>query len=158
MTRYALFDDTVLNNPSTMITSTTDQEGGILRVKGGALIDGKLTRVTIIVMDESPMKISALAHLDTCVINCQDIIIEGEFSGEINAKGDVELGDSCRVKGKLNHSGRLLIDCTLADTVDLHIRKLSEAPKDFDVQHPNFFDPKASSVTPLAIGSNAEVS
>lgn len=157
MSRYALFDDTVLNNPSTMITSTTDQEGGTLRVKGGALIDGKLTRVTIIVTDESPLKISAMAYLDTCVIHCQDIIIEGEFSGEINAKGDAELGDSCRVKGKLNHSGRLLIDCTLADTVDLHIRKLSEATKGFDTQRTNHFEPKASSAT-LAIGSNLEVS
>lgn len=56
MTRYALFDDTVLENPSTMITATTDQEGGTLRVKGGALIDGKLTPMTIIAIDESPMR------------------------------------------------------------------------------------------------------
>lgn len=127
MSNYTLFEAETFKAPKTLVSNTTDQEGGTLRIKGGAKIDGKLTGVTIISTDNTPIKISALAELDKCILNGHDVLVEGVFNGEMNLTGDVELGESCTVVGVLKHSGRVLIG-SLADTVDLHIVKVA-APK-----------------------------
>jgi hypothetical protein len=56
MSRHTLFtaDRTAL--PKTHVSETTDQDGDTLRVKGGALIDGKLKSVTIIGTADSMVK------------------------------------------------------------------------------------------------------
>lgn len=123
MSRYALFPSDCLASPKTRLSENTDQEGGTLRIKGGALIDGKLKGVTIISVDDSIIKISALATLDSCLVKGKDVIVEGIFSGEITAKGDVELGESCSVMGIINHGGGLMIS-GLADTVELTTKKI----------------------------------
>jgi cytoskeletal protein CcmA (bactofilin family) len=123
--RCKLFPNDKLNAPKTVVSESTDQEGGTMRLKGGGLIDGKLKGVTIIVSDDSFLRISALATLDACVIHCKDIFIEGIVSGDINAKGDVELGESCTVMGSINHGGALMISA-LADTVEMHTRKVAQ--------------------------------
>jgi Polymer-forming cytoskeletal len=128
MSRYKLFPDAKMDNPATKVSQTTDQEGGTMRIKGGALIDGQLNAVTIISTDGSPIKVSALAKLSKCVIECQDILIEGEFSGQITAKGDVEFGESGLIKGTVKHGGMLLIGC-LTDYGDVKAEKLTSAEK-----------------------------
>jgi Polymer-forming cytoskeletal len=123
MNRYTLFPDDCLVHPLTRLSENTDQEGGILRIKGGALIDGKLKGVTIISVDDSIIKISALATLDACLVHGKDVIVEGIFSGEITAKGDVELGESCSVMGTIEHGGALMISA-LAEIAELTTKKV----------------------------------
>lgn len=152
MSRYKLFAEGNLPAPKTVVNETTDQEGGTLRLKGGALIDGRLTKVTIISVDDSPIKVSALATLDTCVVNCKDIIVEGIFSGEIHAKGDVELGESCTVMGSISHSGGLMIS-GLADTAEVTTKKV--APAKAAEARPSYFAGTGASTDGdvLAIGN-----
>ncbi|UUZ66301.1 hypothetical protein LP417_35395 (plasmid) [Polaromonas sp. P1-6] len=100
-------------------------------------------------MDDSPIKVSALATLDGCVVNCKDIIVEGIFSGEINAKGDVELGESCTVMGTISHSGGLMIS-GLADTAEVSTKKVAPA-KAAETRSSNFANPGTDGDV-LAIG------
>lgn len=144
--RFTMFDIDSDPAPSTSISKSTDAEGGTLRIKGGALIDGKLTKVTIISTDNSRVQLSVTAVLETCIIECQDLIIEGSFSGEINAKGDVELGSTCTVKGKLNHVGRVLIN-GLADAVDMHTRKIKATSAEPLKRSPSFLETAVAAVT-----------
>lgn len=123
--KYALFPADILSDAKTVIAHSIDFEGGTLRLSGGALIDGRLTRTTIISVDGSPTKISALANLDSCILNCKDIIIDGEFSGEINATGDVELGDTCRIQGTITHAGRVMTGA-LADTDAMKLKRFPQ--------------------------------
>lgn len=129
MSRHTLFTPDRTASPKTHVSETTDQDGGILRIKGGALIDGKLKGVTIISTDDSMVKISAMASLAACIVQCKDLIVEGIFSGEIHAKGDVELGESCTVMGSIQHVGGLMIS-GLADTAELTTKKVGAAKAD----------------------------
>lgn len=63
MKRNVLFNDDAFSNPRTILSQHTEIEGGLLKVKMAGLIDGKLTSVSIISSDDSPIKISALAVL-----------------------------------------------------------------------------------------------
>ena len=75
------------------------------------------------------VKISAMASLAACIVQCKDLIVEGIFSGEIHAKGDVELGESCTVMGSIQHVGGLMIS-GLADTAELTTKKVGAAKAD----------------------------
>ena len=120
MSRNILFADDVFAKPKTMLSEYLELEGCTMRTNQVALIDGKLTDVTIISADNTPIKISALAVLTNCKIHCTDLLIEGQFSGEINAMGNIELGESAHVEGTAKVSGSLVIS-PLAEAVELKI-------------------------------------
>ena len=125
MTNYTLFPNDILADAKTVIGQDIEFEGGTLRVNGGALIVGRLTRTTILSIDGSPIKISALATLDSCIINGKDVIVDGEFSGEINAQGDVELSDTCSIEGTITHKGRVMTG-GLADTERMKLKRFDK--------------------------------
>lgn len=120
MSRNILFKDETFANPKTMISEHTELDGCNMKSKLGALIDGKLNNVIVTSSDDSPIKISALAVLTGCVINCTDLLIEGSFTGKINAKGSVELGESALVEGEASIEGTFVCS-PLADSVDLKL-------------------------------------
>ena len=61
MNRHTLFTFASTASPKTHVNEATNQDGGTLHIKGGALIDGKLKGVTIISTDDSMVRISAMA-------------------------------------------------------------------------------------------------
>lgn len=125
--RHAIFSSTVFDTPQTIVTERTELVSGTLKTSQTALIDGRLTDVHIECTDDTPIKISALANLVNCTINCKDLLIEGCFSGEIKARGNVELGESAQFQGNATVSGQLLVS-QLADAVDMRILRSSAKP------------------------------
>jgi cytoskeletal protein CcmA (bactofilin family) len=136
MNNYVLFSEDSLKAAQTHVCENIEYEGGTLRVKGGAVINGNLSKTTIISVDGSPIKVSVLANLDGCVINGGDIIVDGAFSGEINAQGDVELGDTSSLQGTITHKGRVVIG-SLAETEFLKIKKIA-VPKGAQMKNAYF--------------------
>lgn len=118
--RNVLFTNEIFSAPKTMVSHATELDGGTLKIKQTGLIDGKLTDLVLVSSDDTPIKISALAVLENCKIECNDLLIEGSFTGEIKAKGNVEFGDSALVQGILHVGGTLLVN-KLADAVDMKI-------------------------------------
>lgn len=125
MSTYTLFANDILSDAKTVIGEAIELEGGTLRVNGGALIVGRLTRTTVVSVDGSPIKVSALATLDSCIINGKDVIVDGAFSGEINAQGDVELGDTCSIQGTITHKGRVMTG-SLAETDHMKLKRFPQ--------------------------------
>lgn len=124
MNRHVLFPSTTFDQPLTLVSEHTQLVAGTLKTSLTALIDGRLTDVHIECTDDTPIKISALATLVNCTIDCNDLLIEGAFSGEIKARGHVELGDSAQFQGNVTVGGQLLVS-HLADAVDMRILRAS---------------------------------
>ena len=53
------------------------------------------------------------------------MIVDGEFSGEINAQGDVELSDTCTIEGTITHKGRVMTG-GLADTEHMKLKRFDK--------------------------------
>ena len=120
MSRNILFKDDAFQSPNTMVSEHSEFEGASMKTKLVALIDGKLSKTTITSTDGSPIKISALAVLTDCIINCNDLLIEGSFTGQIIATGNVELGESALVQGEASIYGTFVCS-PLADCVDMRL-------------------------------------
>lgn len=118
MNRNVLFANEIFATPKTMVSHATELDGCTMKTKQTAVIDGTLSNATIISVDDSPIKISALAVLRDCKIECHDLLVEGSFTGEIMAKGSVEVGDSALLQGTMHVAGTLLVN-QLADTVEM---------------------------------------
>lgn len=152
MNKYVLFNQDILKDAQTHVSESIIYEGGTLRVKGGAVIDGCLSKTTVISVDGSPIKVSALATLDSCILNCFDVIVEGSFSGEINAQGDVELGDTSTMQGTITHKGRVMV-AALSDTEYVKIKKIV-VPKSVQMKS-HYFDTVDEATTVHRIGMSA---
>lgn len=126
--RHALFTSNTFEEPQTLVSERTQLEAGTLKTSQTSLIDGRLTDVHIESSDDTPIKISALAILVNCTIHCKDLLIEGSFSGDIKAKGHVELGDSAQFQGTVSVAGQLLVS-DMADAVDMRILRTSARPE-----------------------------
>lgn len=108
----------------THIAELLNIKSGVLESKDGMLIDGRLTACEIKSTDDSPVCISALAVLDDCTIDGNDILIEGQFSGTINARGKVEFASGCVATGIFNKGGEVYVH-PLADLDDLRIKSMA---------------------------------
>ena len=124
---YQFFKPTDIEASKSLVPESLIFKGGTIDGKDSTLIDGKLHGTTITSTDSTPVYISSLAHLTECVINCHDLLIEGHFTGTINAKGKVELAAGCVVVGVLNKDGEVYM-ATLADVDDLQVRSI-KTPK-----------------------------
>lgn len=124
---YQFFKPTDMEASKSIVPASLNFKGGTIDGKDSTLIDGKLHGTTITSTDNTPIYISSMAHLTECVINCHDLMIEGHFTGTINAKGKVELAAGCVVVGILNKSDEVYM-ATLADVDDLQVRSI-KTPK-----------------------------
>ena len=120
---YQFFKPTDIEASKSLMPESLVFKGGTIDGKDSTLIDGKLSNTTITSVDNTPIYISSLAVLTECVINCHDLLIEGHFTGTINAKGKVELAAGCVVVGILNKADEVYM-ATLADVDDLQVRSL----------------------------------
>jgi cytoskeletal protein CcmA (bactofilin family) len=132
-----LFSQDVKDQCRQLIDESFVLEGGTIRVKSGVLIDGKLTGVTIISESVAPVVVSALGRLDSCIVECVNFLNEGEFSGEAQVTGDVELGESSTSIGAIAFGGRFYAAAPFADTADLKIKGLPKKLLDVYVVDPS---------------------
>lgn len=108
----------------THVAELLNIKSGLLESKDGMLIDGRLTGCQIKSADDSPVYVSALAVLEDCTIDGNDVLIEGQFSGIINAKGKVEFASGCVATGIFNKGGESYLH-PLADLDDLRIKSMA---------------------------------
>lgn len=120
MSSYNLFKSADIESSKSTVPETLVLRGGTVEAEKGLLIDGKLFNTTIDSKDGSPIYVSALAELDNCVINGKDVLIEGSFSGTINASGKTEFASGCVVVGIFNKGDEVYIH-KLADLDDLKV-------------------------------------
>jgi hypothetical protein len=125
MNDYNFFKPTDIEN-SKVLPESLVFKGGSIDCSGGLLVDGQLTDVTLESKDGSPIYISALAILQQCVINGSDVLIEGHFSGTLNATGKVEFASGCVAVGVFNKGGEVFMHA-LSDLDDLKISSLNSA-------------------------------
>jgi cytoskeletal protein CcmA (bactofilin family) len=119
-----LFSQNIKDQCVQLIDKSFELVGGTIRIKNGVLIDGHLTSVTIVSDSDAPVIVSALGKLENCFVECRNFLNEGEFSGEANISGDVELGDTSTTIGSIAFGGRFFAGGPFADTADLKIKGL----------------------------------
>jgi hypothetical protein len=124
-----LINDSVKDTLGQLIDQATDMEGGLIRVKNGVLIDGRLKNVTIRNEGEKPVVISALAHLEACSIETSYFLNEGSFSGQVSVLFDAELTETSTTTGTLQYGRRFVLGGPLADAKDLRILGLQQQNK-----------------------------
>lgn len=123
-----LFNQDIKDQCQHLIGRAMRCEGGTIHADNGILIDGHLTGVTIVSKSEIPVIVSALGRLDKCIVECQNFLNEGEFSGEAIVSGDVELGETSTTIGSLVLGGRLYANAPFADAGDLKIKGMPKTP------------------------------
>lgn len=102
--------------------------GGTVFVHGGLQIDAKLRNSIVKSLDGKPIVVTALGKLQDCVIEGTDVLVCGDFSGEIVAKGDVEVTDTATFSGNIKTGGYALISPVATEhNADVRIMPL---PKD----------------------------
>ncbi len=117
---YNFFKSADIESSKSTVPETLVLRGGSVEAEKGLLIDGKLFGTTIDSKDGSPIYVSALAELHDCVINGADVMIEGHFSGTINATGKTEFASGCVAVGIFNKGDEVYIH-KLADLDDLKV-------------------------------------
>lgn len=95
--------------PDELLQSSILIQGGTVMVHGGMQIDAKLVDCVVHSLDGNPIVLSAIGQMKNCTIKGTDILITGDFSGEILALGDVEISDTARFSGTIRTCGRALI-------------------------------------------------
>jgi hypothetical protein len=123
MTSYNFFKPTDIEN-SKVLPESLVFKGGSIDCSGGLLVDAQLTNVTLDSKDGSPIYVSALATLDDCVINGTDVLMQGHFSGTLNATGKVEFASGCVVVGIFNKGGEVYMHM-LSDLDNLKISSMN---------------------------------
>jgi hypothetical protein len=123
MTNYNFFKPTDIEN-SKVLPESLILKGGSIDCSDGLLIDAQLTGVTIESKNDAPIYISALANLDDCVINGADVLVEGHFSGTLNASGKTEFAAGCVVVGIFNKGGEVYMHM-LSDLDNLKISSMN---------------------------------
>lgn len=112
-----------IGTPKSLFPEGLVLKGGTLEGKDGLLIDGTLTTVQIKSVDGSLIHISATAVLEDCNVEGENVLLEGTFSGVINAAGDCEIGPSASVIGVVNVGGDLF-KSKFADVRDMNVNTL----------------------------------
>lgn len=128
MSSYTFFKQADIEQSRSTVPETLVLKGGSVEAVKGLLVDGKLSNMTIDSKDGSHIIISALAVLEDCVINGTDVMIEGQFSGTINAAGKTEFASGCVAVGVFNKGGEVYIH-KLADLDDLKVTTVKNLKK-----------------------------
>lgn len=110
-----------IERPEEILQGTLMFVGGTVFVKGGVQIDAQLKNVTVQAMDNKPIVLTALGKMEDCYIKGEDVLICGDFTGEIQASGDVEVTNSARVAGVIRTSGHALISPLATDAGQITI-------------------------------------
>lgn len=105
--------------------------GGTVFVKGGLQIDATLKDVRVVAVDNKPIVLTALGTMQNCSIEGADVLVAGTFSGQVLARGDVEVTDTAEFSGSIRSSGVVVVNPLAGDADEITIGRLPpEAPKD----------------------------
>lgn len=112
-----------IQRPDEILQSSLMFVGGTVFVKGGLQIDAQLKNVTVQAMDSKPIVLTALGKMEGCYIKGEDVLICGDFTGQIEACGDVEVTNSARVAGVIRTSGHALISPLATEAGEITIAR-----------------------------------
>jgi hypothetical protein len=110
--------------PDEIIQESLAFVGGTMYVKGGVQIDAKLKNVSVVALDENPVVLSALGSMDHCAIDAVDVLICGDFTGEVRAKGDCEIAPTAKARGLILVRGHVLISPLAGDSDEIRVGRL----------------------------------
>ena len=114
-----------IERPDEVLQRTLKFAGGTIMIGGGLQIDAQMSGVEINAPDKTVV-VSALAKCEHCHITAKDVLICGDFSGEIVASGDVEITDSARCAGMIRVGGHALISPIAVEAGEIKIMKYIE--------------------------------
>jgi cytoskeletal protein CcmA (bactofilin family) len=63
--------------------------------------------------------------MDHCAIDASDVLICGDFTGEVRAKGDCEVAPTAKVRGLILVRGRVLISPLAGDSEEIRVGRLT---------------------------------
>jgi len=123
-------DQSGILSPKVVISNGTDQEGGTLKFNGAAVVDGAIKSAKILATTGHDVLFSAMSNVSDCVVDAKNLMIEGDFSGEITIQdeGILEIGDAAKVMGTVHTSGAVIIHAG-ADASELKVIKLPVKPR-----------------------------
>lgn len=124
-----------IESPEDVVQRNLAFSGGTLLVRNGAQIDAALDSVSVVATDGKPIVLSALGKMKNCHIEGNDVLVQGEFSGEILAMGDVEVCDSATFKGTISAAGHVLLSPMAADFGEVTVKKLIAKPEPMITQN-----------------------
>lgn len=131
MAKYLLFTITrkpdVLRRieaPDEVLQNTLVLDGGAVYARGGLQIDASMRNCRVVAQQQQPITLSVLGRMLSCQIEGHDVLIEGDFAGEIEAAGDVEITNTARVAGFIRHGGELIIG-PLVDRRKLRVQRMT---------------------------------
>ena len=85
--------------PSEILQASLTFHHGKVYCQGSMQIDARMRHCHIYASKHEPIVVSALAKMLACQVHGHDVVIEGDFAGEIFASGDVEVTASARIAG-----------------------------------------------------------
>lgn len=116
MAKYVLFTRTKkpevlkqIEMPEEVLQSTMVFDAGAIFSRGSLQVDAKMRNCKVFSQDRKPVVLSALGQMAGCTIIGQDVVIEGDFAGRIEAAGDVEVTNTARVAGVITCAGRVIV-------------------------------------------------
>lgn len=116
MPRYVLFSSKrkpevlqLLEHPEEVLPSTLVFDAGAIFSRGSLQIDAKLRNSRVFSQGRHPILLSALGQMAGCTIIGQDVVIDGDFAGRIEAAGDVEVTSSARISGVISCAGKVFV-------------------------------------------------
>lgn len=77
--------------------------------QGSMQIDARMRHCHIYASKHEPIVVSAQAKMRACHVHGHDVVIEGDFAGELFASGDVALTASARIAGLIQCNGKVVI-------------------------------------------------
>lgn len=113
-----------IESPDEILQQSLAFVGGTIYVKGGVQIDAQLKNVTVVAVDEGPVVLSVLGKMEDCAIDATDVLICGDFKGEVRAKGDCEIAPTAKARGVVLVRGHVLISPLAGDSDEIRVGRL----------------------------------
>lgn len=98
-----------LEQPEEVLQSSLVFDAGAIFSRGSLQVDARMRNCKVFSQDRKPVMLSALGQMAGCTIIGQDVVIEGDFAGRIEAAGDVEVANTARIAGVITCAGRVVV-------------------------------------------------
>lgn len=125
----------LIERPDEVLQSGMVFDGGTIFASGALQIDSSMRNVKVVGKATHPICISALGRLLECSISGSDVLVEGDFAGEIEATGDVEITSTAQVRGLIKYGGELHIGL-LVDRSALKLQRMMKVVEVVELPHP----------------------
>jgi cytoskeletal protein CcmA (bactofilin family) len=131
MAKYVLFTTSRkpaelqrIEAPDEVLQQSLVIDGGTIYTRGGMQIDASMRNCRVVAQQRNPITLSVLGRMLACHIEGQDVLIEGDFAGDIEAAGDVEITNTARIAGLIRYGGELVIG-PIVDRRKLRVQRMT---------------------------------